>query len=88
MNRNHFVEQTTRAYFDFYCINISLFECSNFKQLLSSITTNQIRIAITNYHVPELETLVGEGFSNIQIQESLANYYEFTIVIEPSSTDS
>ena len=42
----------------------------------------------TNNHVPALKTLVDEGFSNIQIQESLANYYEFTSVIQPLSTDS
>ena len=44
-------------------------------------------MAKTNYHVAALETLVAEGFSNVQFQESLANYYEFTIVIDPSSTD-
>ena len=42
----------------------------------------------TNYPVPALETLVEEGFSNIQFQESPANRYEFTIVIDPNSTDS
>ena len=42
----------------------------------------------TNYYIAALETLVGEGFSNIQIQESPTNYYEFTIVIDPDSIDS
>ena len=42
----------------------------------------------TNYHVPALESLVGEGFSNVQTQECHAKYCEFTIVIYPSSTDS
>ena len=41
----------------------------------------------TNYYVPALETLVGEGFSKIQIQESPAYYYEFTIFIDPHSID-
>ena len=59
-------------------INISLFQSSNIRNFRAN----------TNYHVPALETLVEEGFSNIQIQESPENYYEFTIVIDTSSTDS
>ena len=88
MNRNHFFVQPTRAYFDFYCINISLFQSSNLNSTLNLSTANQIQMTNTNYCVPALETLVGEGFSNIQIQESPANHYEFTIVIDPHSTDS
>ena len=88
MNRNHFFVRPTRAYFDFYCINISLFQSCNLNSTLHLITANQIQMTNTNYYVPALETLVGEGFSNIQIQENPRNYYEFTIVIDPHSTDS
>ena len=41
----------------------------------------------TNYHIPALETMVGEGFSNIQTQESPPKYYDFAMVNDPSSPD-
>ena len=75
MNENHFFVQPTRAYFDFYCINIPLFQGSNLNNTLYLITAKQLQMTNTNYYVPALETLVGEGYSNSGKSRKLLRVY-------------